>query len=136
MIYGIGTDIIKIERIRASLERFGEHFARRILTDAEFLEYQISRQPERFVAKRFAAKEAVVKALGLGFSEGLALNLIGVAHDAYGKPEIVYSGKALDYIREVGIVESLVSIADEQDYAVAFVIVLREKKPSLTLIGD
>ena len=56
MIYGIGTDIVKVARIQESLGRFGERFARRVLTDAEFLEYQASHQPERFVAKHFAAK--------------------------------------------------------------------------------
>jgi holo-[acyl-carrier protein] synthase len=125
MIYGIGTDIVKVARIQESLSRFGKRFARRVLTDAEFLEYQASHQPERFVAKRFAAKEAVVKALGLGFRDGLSLDLIGVTHDRYGKPEIVYSGRALEYTREAGITESLISLSDERDYAVAFVVLLR-----------
>ena len=130
MIYGIGTDIVKIDRIRASLERFGAHFARRVLTAAELLEYQTSHQPDRFVAKRFAAKEAVVKALGLGFRAGLGLNLIGVSHDEYGKPAIVYHGQALDHVRKIGIVESLISISDEQDYALAFAILIWEIKPT------
>ena len=125
MIYGIGTDIVRIDRIRDSLERHGERFARRLLTAAELADYQVSRQPERFLAKRFVAKEAVVKALGIGFREGLTFNLIGVIHDRYGKPEIVYSEQALAYTRAIGITKSLLSLSDERDYAVAFVILLK-----------
>ena len=124
MIYGIGTDIVRIDRIRDNLERFGERFARRLLTAAELADYRVSRQPERFLAKRFAAKEAVVKALGVGFREGLTFNLIGVIHDHYGKPGIIYSGQALAYTRAAGITKSLLSLSDERDYAVAFVILL------------
>jgi holo-[acyl-carrier protein] synthase len=130
VIHGIGTDIVKIDRIRRSLDRYGEKFARRILTTAEFIEYQNSRQPARFVAKRFAVKEAVAKALGFGFRGGLAPNSIGVSHDKYGKPLIVYEGKARDSIREAGISQSLVSISDEQDYAMAFVILLGGQEQS------
>jgi holo-[acyl-carrier protein] synthase len=137
MIYGVGTDIVKVDRIRESLSRFGERFVRRILTDAELLEYQASRWPERFLAKRFAVKEAVVKALGLGFRQGLALNLIGVVHDRYGKPDIVYTGQALDCVQGVGITKSLLSISDEQDYAVAFVILMGEpEKPAISKTGS
>ncbi len=136
MIFGIGTDIVSIDRIRASLGRFGEHFAQRVLTAAEFLEFRASVHPERFIAKRFAAKEAVVKALGLGFRDGLALNQIGVTHDDYGKPAIVYSGRALDCIREAGIAASLVSISDERNYAVAFVVLMGREARVLTPAGD
>ncbi len=125
MIYGIGVDIVKIERIRSNIQRFGERFAQRLLTGAELADYRAARQPERFLAKRFAAKEAVVKALGTGFREGLAFNLIGVEHDHLGKPGIVYHGPALDHTRASGITGSLLSLSDEQDYAVAFVILLK-----------
>ena len=125
MIYGIGVDIVKIERIRSNIQRFGERFAQRLLTGAELADYRAARQPERFLAKRFAAKEAVVEALGTGFREGLAFNLIGVEHDHLGKPGIVYHGPALDHTRASGITGSLLSLSDEQDYAVAFVILLK-----------
>lgn len=125
-IHGIGTDIVKVARIQNSLARFEERFVRRLLTDAELSEYRLSRQPERFVAKRFAAKEAAVKALGLGFREGLTFNCIGVTHDQYGKPELVYHGDALAYIEKIGIIRSLLSLSDELDYVVAFVVLLRQ----------
>lgn len=124
LIYGIGTDIVNVARMRNNVARFGERFAQRLLTDAELPEYRASHQPERFLAKRFAAKEAVVKALGLGFRQGLTLRSVGVSHDSYGKPEVVYLGEALARIEELGISKSLISISDEWEYAVAFVILL------------
>ena len=74
-----------------------------------------------FLAKRFAAKEAAAKAMGTGFSGGIALSHIGVSHDSAGKPELVFSGEAGDFIRSKGITSIHVSLADEQDHAVAFV---------------
>lgn len=127
MVHGIGADIVQIERIREALERFGERFARRVLTESEFLEFQASPRPERFLAKRFAAKEATVKAMGLGFRGGLAANLIGVSHDDYGKPGLFYLGSALEQVQAMGITESLISLSDERDYALALVVLLREK---------
>jgi holo-[acyl-carrier protein] synthase len=125
MIYGIGTDIVQIARISDSVRRFGERFARKVLTAEELPEYLASRHPERLLAKRFAAKEAVVKALGLGFREGLAFHLIGITHDRHGKPGVVYRGRALAYIGEIGITESMISLSDERHYAVAFAVLLR-----------
>jgi len=126
MIYGIGVDVVMIARVRRSLDRFGERFAQRVLTASELEEYRASRHPERLLAKRFAAKEAVFKALGLGFREGLTLNGIGVIHDASGKPEVVYQGSTRELVQRLGVTRSLISISDEQEYAVAFVVLLRE----------
>jgi holo-[acyl-carrier protein] synthase len=125
VIAGIGADIVEIDRIRESLGRFGERFARRILTSSELTEWRTCAAPERLLAKRFAAKEAVVKALGLGFRRGLAFNLIGVGHDGLGKPEIFYEGAALELVRTLGIEKSLITISDERRYAVAFVVLTR-----------
>lgn len=125
MIYGIGTDVVAIGRIRVALGRHGERFAARILSADELAEYRASRQPERLLAKRFAAKEAVVKALGLGIREGLGWTQIAIGHDGYGKPIVIYEGTALETVRALGIAQSLISIADEQDYAVAFAVVVR-----------
>jgi holo-[acyl-carrier protein] synthase len=123
-IYGIGTDIVEIARIGEILHRFGERFARRILTDDELADYRNSAHPERFLARRFAVKEAVVKALGLGFREGLTLNSIGVTHDPYGKPELVFREQAARYVHDLGITTRFVSISDERDYALAFVVLV------------
>ena len=127
-IVGIGTDIVEIERIRAILEHFGGRFARRILTSEEFHEFQTSKSPGRLLAKRFAAKEAVAKAMGLGFRDGLTFSSIGIAHDENGKPEVVYKGRAVALVRALGITGSLISISDERHYAVAFAILTKAGK--------
>lgn len=124
MIYGIGTDIVRVARIRESLERYGDKFARRLLTPDEFEDFQRDPRPAHFLAKRFAAKEATVKALGTGFSAGINPRLIGVTHDAHGKPMLVYLERAAELCRDLGITASHISIADEEDHAVAFVTLL------------
>ncbi len=124
MIYGIGTDIVRVARMRESLDRHGEKFARRILTPSEFEEFQCDPRPAHFLAKRFAAKEATAKALGTGFASGLSPRQIGVTHDANGKPLLEYLERAAELCLSLGISASHVSIADEEDHAVAFVTLL------------
>ena len=98
-----------------------ERFARRILSTQEFDDYRKSSQPANFLAKRFAAKEATVKAMGTGFSGGIGMKQISVDHDAAGKPELVLSGIAKEFLATNKINHLHISIADEQDHAVAFV---------------
>jgi holo-[acyl-carrier protein] synthase len=121
MIFGIGTDIVRVERMRADIERFGDKFAERILTDAEMEEYHRQSQRAHFLAKRFAAKEAAAKALGTGFNHGIQLRQISVSHDANGKPLLEFSGAALALVERHGIAVTHISLADEADHAVAFV---------------
>ncbi len=121
MIYGIGTDIVHINRMRDDLDRYGDKFARRILTDAEFAEFQGKSNQAAFLAKRFAAKEATAKAMGTGFSQGLSLHHIGVEHDKAGKPVLEFSGVAEKFLQEKQIKQTHLSLADEREYAVAFV---------------
>ncbi len=129
MIFGIGTDIVQVSRIRSSLERFGERFAARILTEAELAQYRRSGQPAHFLAKRFAAKEAAAKAIGLGFRDGLTLHDIAVGHDPYGRPLLEFSASATDLLRRLGAGEAHLSLSDERDYAVAFVTLMRAEHP-------
>lgn len=123
MIHGIGVDIVEIARMNANLVRFGDRFAERILTVGEMIEYvtQARAQRGRFLAKRFAAKEAAAKALGTGFRDGLGLRDIGVGHDALGRPLLEYSGRASELCAGAGIRASHLSIADETTYAIAYV---------------
>ncbi len=121
MIFGIGTDIVRVVRMERNLERFGERFPRRILTEQELDDYQREKKRAHFLARRFAAKEAAVKAMGLGFSGGLGWRQIGVNHDPRGKPLLEFNGFALEFIRDKGITEAHVSLADEDEYAVAVV---------------
>lgn len=123
MIYGIGTDIVHIERMNNNLEKYGDKFARRILTESEFNEFKNKSKSNQsnFLAKRFAAKEATAKAMGTGFSCGLSLHHIGVNHDAAGKPLLEFSHVAEEFIEKNKIKQTHLSLADERDYAVAFV---------------
>ena len=125
MIFGIGTDIVRISRIQKSLDRYGERFSRRILAGQELDDFQRTLHPARFLARRFAAKEAVVKAYGTGFTQGMTFRDIVVSHDAAGKPMLLLSGRALELQHEMGIGETFISISDEQEYAVAFVTLLK-----------
>ena len=121
MIFGIGTDIVRVARMQQDLDRFGERFAARILTENEMQEFRRNAGKANFLARRFAAKEAAVKALGTGFSQGIQLHDIEVGHDAQGKPLLEFHGRAREFMRENSITVSHISLADEQDHAVAFV---------------
>ncbi len=125
MIAGIGTDIVEILRMQQSLERLGERFAKRILSSAEFTEFsalKTQKNHARFLAKRFAAKEAAVKALGTGFSQGISMQHISVIHDELGKPELLFNEVARQLLDEKKIKTMHLSIADEHHYAIAYVV--------------
>ena len=121
MIFGIGTDIVRIQRIDKNLQRYGERFASRILSDDEFEGFKTSARKAHFLAKRFAAKEAAAKALGTGFRDGLSLRDISVTNDELGKPVLNFSPKAQEQLKTRCIGGTHLSISDEHDYAVAFV---------------
>lgn len=131
MIHGIGTDIVKVTRMQDNLDKYGERFAQRVLTDGEYHRFQEHAHPAAFLAKRFAAKEAAAKALGTGFRDGLSLKHIEVTNNELGKPELCFHERATDYIKQLGIVNSYLSLSDEQDYAVAYVIMTRVEEPKL-----
>ncbi len=121
MIFGIGTDIVRVERIERILEQRGERFARRILTEREYADLRQAHAPAHFLARRFAAKEAAAKAMGTGFRKGLHLHHIGVGHDGNGRPLLEFDGYAAEFMRDHGIRSAHLSLADEREYAVAFV---------------
>lgn len=121
MIFGIGTDIVHVVRMRQDLERFGDRFAERILAPGELNEFHRNANKASFLARRFAAKEAAAKAMGTGFSQGIHLHDIEVTHDDRGKPLLVFHGGAAEFMQEKSIAIAHISLADEQDNAVAFV---------------
>lgn len=121
---GIGTDIVQINRLETVLARQGERFVERLLTPAERAEYQRRGAPVSFVAKRFAAKEAVAKALGTGIGRGVSFQHIEVANNADGAPEVVLLDGALAAAQARGGSRMLLSIADEQDYAIAYAVLI------------
>lgn len=123
MIYGIGTDLVSIKRIEDTLFRFGDRFLHRILNEEEVAEYAKSSQPARFMAKRFAAKEAFSKAFGTGIGEIVGWHDIRVTHDALGKPQIETSDALRKVLAMKQIVHSHISITDETEQAMAFVVI-------------
>lgn len=124
MIRGMGSDIVAIVRIERDLQRFGERLPRRVLSAAEWQSYAATRFPASFVARRFAAKEAVAKGLGTGFSEGVAPHDIAIVHDGRGAPAVRYAGAAERRRRALGVAQTWLSISDERDYAVAFAVLV------------
>lgn len=121
MIFGIGTDIVQIERMRQNLERYGDKFAKRLLADSEIEEFKNHVDPARLVAKRFAAKEAASKAMGTGFRNGITFKQIFVSHNELGKPILNFTDVAATFMKDNSICESHISLSDEQEYAVAYV---------------
>lgn len=122
MIFGIGTDMVSIDRIKAVHDRFGERFARRIMGSAELATYRTHNDKSRLLAKRFAVKEAAVKALGTGERQGVLLKDFSITHSPLGKPMLSISGEAAKRCESLGIVAHHVSLSDEQNSVVAFVI--------------
>ena len=134
MIYGIGTDICDVRRIRASLARHGERFARKILSDAEFATWKArsARWPERgirYLATRFSAKEAFSKAIGLGMSLPMTWRLCEVGNLASGQPTLVLHGGLKDWF-DARRLSVHVSVTDETDYAASFCLVEVLDKPA------
>ncbi|HBO24936.1 MULTISPECIES: holo-ACP synthase [unclassified Providencia] len=122
-IVGLGTDIVEIARIESVIERTADSLAKRILTDNEFMQYQQQTKPARFLAKRFAVKEAAAKALGTGIRNGLAFNQFEVSNDKLGKPLLTLNGEALKLATSLHATHFHVSITDERHYASATVII-------------
>lgn len=121
-IVGIGTDIVEIARIEAVIARSGDRLARRVLSEFEWSIWETHQQPVRFLAKRFAVKEAASKALGTGIRNGLAFEQFEVYNDELGKPKLRLWGAASELAAQLGVVHMHVTLADERHYACATVI--------------
>ncbi|EJG0864207.1 holo-ACP synthase [Vibrio parahaemolyticus] len=121
-ILGLGTDIAEIERIEKALGRSGEPFAQRILSENEMAKFSQLKQQGRYLAKRFAAKEAASKALGTGIAQGVTFHDFTVSNDELGKPVLMLSGVAQKMAQTMGVNHVHLSISDERHYAVATVI--------------
>ena len=127
MIFGIGTDICDVRRIRASLERHGERFARKVLAEGEFATWKArsARWPERgvrYVATRFSAKEAFSKAIGLGMRMPMTWRLCEVGKLPSGKPVIVLHGVLKEWFETKGL-QAHITVTDESEYAASFCVV-------------
>ena len=127
MIFGVGTDVVEIERIKRALERHGERFARRVLCPPELARFQSHRLPANFLAKRFAAKEAFTKALGTGIKAPANWHGVWVRNLASGKPVLEFSDALSALLKKRGITAAHVSLSDEKGVAFATVILECEK---------
>jgi holo-[acyl-carrier protein] synthase len=122
MIFGIGTDIVALARIASLHERYGERFAQRILSQPEMAELLVHAQPARLLMKRFAAKEALAKAVGSGLRHPVSMAQMTVTHDEQGKPGFKFAPELAAHFEQMGVTRHHLSISDERDVAVAFVI--------------
>lgn len=125
MIFGIGVDILKRERVERVYARFGQRFVDRLLTEQERPLFEQAADPVRFLAMRFAAKEAIVKALGTGFGHGMWIRDAGVVPDAWGRPEVVFSERGRRRCAELGAGPGHVTLTDEAGLIVAVAILMR-----------
>lgn len=122
MIYGIGTDLVEVNRVARLLAKYGERFAKRVLTRNEWEDYASARHAAAFIAKSFAAKEAFAKAVGSGLRYPVILSQISVTHDGLGKPELQFHPALELYLRERNIVRHHLSLSDEKGLACAMVV--------------
>jgi holo-[acyl-carrier protein] synthase len=124
MIYGIGTDIVAIKRLQDMWARHGERALDKLLAEPERADFAKAVDKGRFLAKRFAAKEALSKALGTGIRPPATMPSIAVSHDELGKPILICCGQLAEMLEKMGLVAHL-SLSDEADYAIAYVILER-----------
>lgn len=125
MIFGIGTDILRQSRVAKTWERFGTQFANRVLLDDERELFERTKNPVRFLAMRFAAKEAVVKAMGTGFSHGMWVRDVGMMPNDWGQPQIVYSERGQAMRERLGIGGGHLTLSDEAGLVVAVAILMK-----------
>jgi len=121
-IFGIGVDTVNIDRIKKIHEKYGQHFVDKILNPSEIEFFKNSEDQNRFLANRFAGKEAASKALGTGFSQGVTWKDFGVINKPSGQPELILSNKLKKLFITKGITSSHISLTDEKPFSMAFVV--------------
>ena len=125
MIVGIGVDTVQVRRIREALNRHGVRFAEKLLTPLELQRFNAHGQPARYLAKRFAVKEAFSKAMGTGIRNPVTWRKIGTAHDENVAPTIAMHPDLQAFAQARGVTHTHVSVTDEEHHAVAFVVLER-----------
>jgi holo-[acyl-carrier protein] synthase len=125
VIFGIGTDIVQTSRIERAFARFGRHFVDRLLLAEERDLFAGTRNPVRFLAMRFAAKEAVVKAMGTGFANGMWVRDVGVVPNRLGQPQVVYSARGQRLCEKLGIGSGHLSLTDEAGLVIAVAVLMQ-----------
>lgn len=125
MIHGIGTDIAKVERFEQMYQRHGERLVKHLLLPAEQALFEHSKRPARFLAMHWAAKEAIVKAMGTGFADGMWIRDSGYVPNKAGKPEIIWSESAQSICKQMGIGTGHLTLSDEEGLIVAVVVLMK-----------
>ncbi len=123
MIFGVGIDVVELSRIQSTFERFGEHFVERLLMEPELELFRRSKTPVRFLAMRFAGKEATAKALGTGFAHGIWLRDIGILSNDWGRPLVTFSERGRRVCERLGVGSAHVSLTDDAGLVMAFAVV-------------
>jgi holo-[acyl-carrier protein] synthase len=126
MIFGVGTDLLEIARVERVWNRFGVRFATRVLLDEELELFAESANRVRFLAMRFAAKEAIVKAMGTGFANGMWVRDVGTVPNELGQPQVIYSARGAAMCARLGIGNGFLSLSDEAGLILAFAVLLRK----------
>lgn len=121
-VVGIGTDILEISRLQKMEEVPLNKLALRVLTAIEYEKYKSLKFPLPYLAKRWAGKEALAKAIGTGIANGVTFQQICISSQTSGKPELILSGQALALAKQLGAKSWHISLSDEKEYAVAFVV--------------
>jgi holo-[acyl-carrier protein] synthase len=126
-VFGIGTDIVECARIMKMIERHGEQFLRRVYTERELVYCNGKKRSTEHFAGRWAAKEAILKALGTGWRKGLCWTDFEVRHDKEGKPNVLIGGPAKDLVQQLQIAEIHLSISHCRAYATAYALAVRKE---------
>jgi holo-[acyl-carrier protein] synthase len=125
MIFGIGIDVLKVDRIEHVYAKHGERFVNHLLLPEEKVQLARTKRPVRFLAMRFAAKEAIVKGMGTGFAHGVWIRDIGIVQNPWGKPEVIYSARGARVRDSLGVGEGHITLTDEAGLVVAVAVLLR-----------
>ena len=121
-IFGIGVDLVNAKRIQLLYQKYGDRFPKRILDDDEMQLFENSKNKERYLCNAFAGKEAAVKALGTGFSQGVHWKDFGLSPKSSGQPQLHYTKKIKEKFNSLGISSSHISISDEDPWSIAMVV--------------
>jgi holo-[acyl-carrier protein] synthase len=125
VIFGIGIDVLQVDRVEHVYQKYGERFVGHLLLPEERQQLQRTSRTVRFLAMRFAAKEAIVKGMGTGFAHGIWIRDVGVVQNSWGKPEVVYSARGAKVRDALGIGEGHVTLTDEAGLVVAVAVLMR-----------